>query len=222
MTSLSLTFIWQPYVSMYTFGFEGSVIGLILRIFVLVFLSDTKIGFFAEYSYLCKDVKCAYMKIKRLERYIFLLIAAVLMLPGCANLKKIREIKVNDVKVESIIPNGLKGVVLNMAVEVDNPASQLSLTDISAALEHSGKVLGRVVVDPFTLQGKSVDIYRLKADVTLGEGMSILELAKFADKAVLEESVVDFSAKVKIGKGSPKNIRLNDVPLKKLLETVEK
>ena len=80
------------------------------------------------------------------------------MLPGCANLKKIREIKVNDVKVESIIPNGLKGVVLNMAVEVDNPASQLSLTDISAALEHSGKVLGRVVVDPFTLQGKSVDL----------------------------------------------------------------
>ena len=56
------------------------------------------------------------MKIKRLERYIFLLIAAVLMLPGCANLKKIKEIKVNDVKVESIIPNGLKGVVLNMAV----------------------------------------------------------------------------------------------------------
>lgn len=162
------------------------------------------------------------MKIKRLERYIFLLIAAVLMLPGCANLKKIKEIKVNDVKVESIIPNGLKGVVLNMAVEVDNPASQLSLTDISAALEHSGKVLGRVVVDPFTLQGKSVDIYRLKADVTLGEGMSILELAKFTDKAVLEESVVDFSAKVKIGKGSPKNIRFNDVPLKKLLETVEK
>ena len=162
------------------------------------------------------------MKIKRLERYIFLLIAAVLMLPGCANLKKIREIKVNDVKVESIIPNGLKGVVLNMAVEVDNPASQMSLTDISASLEHSGKVLGRVVVDPFTLQGKSVDTYRLKADVTLGEGMSILELAKFADKAVLEESVVDFSAKVKIGKVSPKNIRLNDVPLKKLLETVEK
>lgn len=162
------------------------------------------------------------MKIKRLERYIFLLIAAVLMLPGCANLKKIREIKVNDVKVESIIPNGLKGVVLNMAVEVDNPAPQLSLTDISAALEYSGKVLGRVVVDPFTLQGKSVDTYRLKADVTLGEGISILELAKFADKAVLEESVVDFSAKVKIGKGSPKNIRFNDVPLKKLLETVEK
>ena len=34
------------------------------------FLSDTKIGFFAEYSYLCVDVKWMYMKINALKRHV--------------------------------------------------------------------------------------------------------------------------------------------------------
>lgn len=162
------------------------------------------------------------MKNIGLRRYLFILVAILLLLPGCTNLKKMKEIKVNDVKVENIIPKGLKGLILNMSVDIDNPASQLSFTDISASLKHSGKILGRVVVDPFTLQGKSVDTYSLKADVALGEGINILELAKFADKSVLEESLVDLSVKVKIGKGAPKNLNFSDIPLKKLLETLEK
>jgi len=58
MTSLSFTFIWQPYVSIYTFGLEGSVIGLMSRMLDSRFVyKDTKIGFFDEYRYLCEDVK---------------------------------------------------------------------------------------------------------------------------------------------------------------------
>lgn len=162
------------------------------------------------------------MKIIGLKRYIFLLVAAICLLPGCANLKKLQEIRVNDVKVEGASPNGIRGLTLNLVVEVDNPASQVALTDISGALEHSGKVLGRVVVDPFTLQAQKVDKYHLKADVTLGEGATLLDIGKLADKNVINESVIDLSAKVKVGKGSPKNIKLNDLPLKKLLETVKK
>ena len=38
MTSLSFTFIWHPYVSIYTFGLEGSVIGLISRMFLSLYM----------------------------------------------------------------------------------------------------------------------------------------------------------------------------------------
>lgn len=158
----------------------------------------------------------------RTKRYVILLFLAVFCFSGCAELKKIKEIEVDNFRVEAISPNGLRGLTVNFVVEVDNPASQLSFSDVTGTLERSGKVLGRVEVDPFTLQGKRVEKYHLKADVTLGEGASILELGKLIDKNALNESTVDINAKVKIKNGAPKKIKLNDVPLKELLNTVKK
>lgn len=158
----------------------------------------------------------------RTKRYVILLFMAVFCFSGCAELKKIKEIEVDNFRVEAVSPNGLRGLTVNFVVEVDNPASQLSFSDVTGTLERSGKVLGRVEVDPFTLQGKRVEKYHLKADVTLGEGASILELGKLIDKNALNESTVDINAKVKIKNGAPKKIKLNDVPLKELLNTVKK
>lgn len=158
----------------------------------------------------------------RTKRYVILLFMAVFCFSGCAELKKIKEIEVDNFRVEAVSPNGLRGLTVNFVVEVDNPASQLSFSDVTGTLERSGKILGRVEVDPFTLQGKRVEKYHLKADVTLGEGASILELGKLIDKNALNESTVDINAKVKIKNGAPKKIKLNDVPLKELLNTVKK
>ena len=126
-----------------------------------------------------------------IKRYILLLFAVVFCLSSCADLKKIKEIEAGNFRVEAVSPNGLRGLTVNFVVEVDNPASQLSFSDVTGTLERSGKVLGRVEVDPFTLQGKTVDKYHL-------------------------------NAKVKIRNGAPKKVKLNDVPLKELLNTVKK
>ena len=134
------------------------------------------------------------MNIMGIKRYIILLFATVLCLSSCAELKKIKEIEVGDFRVEGVSPNGLRGLTVNFVVEVD----------------------------PFTLQGKRVDKYHLKADVTLGEGASLLELGKLIDKNALNESTVDINAKVKIKNGAPKKVKLDDVPLKELLNTVKK
>lgn len=186
------------------------------------FYNLAKIGFFDEYSYLCKDVMLIDVNNMRTKRYVILLFLAVFCFSGCAELKKIKEIEVDNFRVEAVSPNGLRGLTVNFVVEVDNPASQLSFSDVTGTLERSGKVLGRVEVDPFTLQGKRVEKYHLKADVTLGEGASILELGKLIDKNALNESTVDINAKVKIKNGAPKKIKLNDVPLKELLNNVKK
>ena len=156
------------------------------------------------------------------KRYMILLLLAVFCFSSCAELKKIKEIEVDKFRVEGVSPNGLRGMTVNFVVEVDNPASQLSFSDVTGTLERSGKVLGRVEVDPFTLQGKRVEKYHLKADVTLGEGASLLELGKLMDKNALNESTVDINAKVKIKNGASKKVKLNDVPVKELLNTVKK
>ncbi|MBR5835718.1 MAG: hypothetical protein IKY66_06090 [Bacteroidales bacterium] len=139
-------------------------------------------------------------------------------LGGCKNVK---DIKVTSAKVEAIAPQGLKGVNVFLAVGIDNPAFQIALDDIHGAVKHSGKVLGRVTVDPFTIWAKSAEIYHVKAFVTLGEDARLRDLLMLTDMTKLYECTVDVSAvpRLKSGLGAP--ITVKDIPLKKLLEKTE-
>jgi hypothetical protein len=139
----------------------------------------------------------------------------LLTLGGCG---KVKDIKVTSVKVESIAPQGLQGINVFLAVGIDNPAFQIGLEDINGALKHSGKVLGRVVMDPFTVQARSAEIYHVRAFVTLGEEATLRDLLMLTDMAKLNECTVDVSAtpRLKSGLGAP--IDIKDIPLKKILD----
>ena len=147
--------------------------------------------------------------------FLVVLSAMLLTLGGC---KKVKEISVSSVKVEAISPQGLQGLNVFLAVGIDNPAMQISLENINGALKHSGKVLGRVTMDPFTVQARSAEIYHLRAFVTLGEDARLKDLLMLTDMAKLQECTVDVSAtpRLKSGLGAP--ITIKDIPVKKLLE----
>ena len=157
------------------------------------------------------------MKIKS----IILAFGALLMLAGCADIKRLKGMEVESVSLENFRPRGLRGATVTLLVEVDNPGAQVSLSEISADVEHSGKVLGKVAVDPFTLQGKTTDTYRLEAELTLAEGVNVFELGKLLDKKALEKMTVDVSADVRIRKGKIRTMKINDLPVKKLIESVK-
>ena len=152
---------------------------------------------------------------------MILVLAAVFVLSGCADIKKLRNIEVESVSLENFRPRGFRGATLTLLVEVDNPGAQISLSEISADVEHSGKVLGKVAVDPFTLQGKTTDTYRLEAELSLAEGVNVLELGKLLDKKTLDDMTVDVSADVRIKKGKTRTMKFNDLPVKKLIEAVK-
>lgn len=148
-----------------------------------------------------------------------LLSAVVLYLSGC---NKVKQISVTSVEVESISPAGFRGLYVNLAVGIDNPAFEIGLSEIDGALKHSGKVLGRLAMDSFVLQARSAEIYHLKAKVTIEPGANLAELMALLDEKVLGECMLDVSARVTLKKGVSKVIRLNDIPVKKLLESTEK
>ena len=141
-----------------------------------------------------------------------------LALAGCG---KVKDITVTSLQLESIAPQGLKGIDEYMAVGIDNPAFQIGLEDIHGSLKHSGKVLGRVTMDPMVLQRKSAEIYHVKAFLSLGEDARLRDLLMFTNIEKLYECTVDVSAtpRLKSGLGTP--ITLKDIPLKKLLEDDE-
>ncbi len=151
-----------------------------------------------------------------MHRLVLAILSAMLLtLGGCG---KVKDIKVTSVKVESIAPQGLQGINVFLAVGIDNPAFQIGLEDINGALKHSGKVLGRVAMDPFTVQARSAETYHVRAFVTLGEEATLRDLLMLTDMAKLNECTVDVSAtpRLKSGLGAP--IDIKDIPLKKILD----
>lgn len=151
-----------------------------------------------------------------------IILVMTLLLVGLTGCGKIKEIKVNSAKVENIRPYGLRGADLGFVVEIDNPAIQIKLSDMQADVEYCGKVLGKVTVDPFTMKGRSVETYHLKAKMILDEGLSFYDMLMLLDKNFMEKCLVDITVKGKLRGGLSKTVTKNDVPLKKLVEYADK
>ena len=156
------------------------------------------------------------MTYRNLKRLIIAMLVAVLSLSGCKNVKDIR---VTSAKLETISFQGLKSLGVHLAVGIDNPARmQVTLEDINGAVKHSGKVIGRLAMDPFTLYARSAEIYHLRAVVSLAEGATLMDLALLMDQNSLNQCTVDISVRPRLKNGLSAPIALTDIPLKKLLD----
>ena len=142
----------------------------------------------------------------------------MLCLTGC---KGVKDIRVTSVELESFSTKGLKSMDIFVKVGVDNPAKQVKISEIDGSLKHSGKVIGKLAVDPFILGAKTSDLYTLKANVSLAQGAGLKELMVLATPGGLEGCTVDISAKATYGKGAVMPLKMKDIPLKELLDKIE-
>ena len=152
---------------------------------------------------------------KLVERLaLVLLCAAVMCLTGCGD---VRDIKVTSVNIESISLNGFRGANVDLAVGIDNPAFQVGLSEIEGSLKLSGKVLGRMAMDPFVLQARSAEVYHLKTSVNIEQGVTLAELLALTDAETLNKCMVDVSVRATLKGGISKRLKFNDIPLTNLL-----
>ena len=148
------------------------------------------------------------------ELSLALLCAVALFLSGCGNIK---DLEVTSVEIESIAPNGLRGVNVWLAVGIDNPAFQVSLSEIEGSLKLSGKVLGRMAMDPFVLRARSAEIYHLRTSLNIEQGVTLTEILSLMDMETLNKCMVDVSVKATLKGGVSKHLNFNDIPLTDLL-----
>lgn len=144
----------------------------------------------------------------------------MLCLSGCGNLKDIKDIKVTSVNVESISPRGFKSVDVFLSAGVENPAKQVSVSEINGSIEYSGKIIGVLAMDPFVLAAKSTEVYNLKANIGLAKGAGYKDLMVLVNPDALNSCTVDISAKATYGKNTVVPIKIKDVPLNKLLKSI--
>ncbi len=145
---------------------------------------------------------------------------AVMSLSSCSEIQKLKNIDITSANISSITPNGLTSLILGCNVGINNPSIQLKLSEITCDIKHSGKVLGNVAIDPFTLKARTEEIYDIKANAKLGKDMTILEAANLFKSNIMEELTADLHARVQLKGGLGKRVTLTDVPLKKLIEFV--
>ena len=146
------------------------------------------------------------------------MLATMLSLTGC---KGVKDITVNSVELESLSTKGLKSMDVYLKVGVDNPAKQVKIFDVDGSLNHSGKVIGKLAMDPFILGARTDDVYVLKATLSLAQGAGLKDLMVLMDKKGLDQCTVDVSAKAAYGKAATMPIKMKDIPLKKLLDKIE-
>ena len=140
----------------------------------------------------------------------------VLLLGSCA---KVKQVGVTSFELDSVTPKGLRALTVKMSVGVHNPANEITLSEISGEAVVSGKVIGNVAMAPVVLTARKDSTYKVKADVTLAEGVSVLEVLALAkNKSAIENGTANIYAKAKLKGGPSKKIKMEDVPLKKLLE----
>ena len=140
----------------------------------------------------------------------------VLILGSCA---KVKQVGVTSFELDSITPKGLRALTVKMSVGVHNPANEITLSEISGEAVVSGKVIGNVAMAPVVLTARKDSTYKVKADVTLAEGVSVLEVLALAkNKSAIENGTANIYAKAKLKGGPSKKIKMEDVPLKKLSE----
>lgn len=145
------------------------------------------------------------------------MLAVMLCLTGCKNVKDIR---ITSVEFESATLNGLKSIDIFVKVGVDNPAKQIRISEIDGSLIHSGKVIGKLAMDPFILGARTIDLYSVKATVSLAKGAGLKDLMVLTSEKGLYECTIDVTAKAAYGKAAPVPMKMKDIPLKKLLDTI--
>ncbi|MBR5833927.1 MAG: LEA type 2 family protein [Bacteroidales bacterium] len=154
-----------------------------------------------------------------MRRLAVLLLAVLLACStGC---NKFSKIKVNEVEIVKVTPHGLRGIDIDLGVEVDNPAPWLKISDVEVVVRYCGKVLGKVTVDPFILKARKVERYDIKARMSLDPSVSLYEVLMYLSKDFSQNGILDMTAKGSLKGGLSKTITEKDVPLKKLMEYAE-
>lgn len=148
------------------------------------------------------------------------LLAMTLLSSGCMKLK---QVSVTSVELDSVNPKGFRAAVVNLNVGVHNPAARITLSDISGELLISGKVIGKVAMPPVVLDAKTDSTYRLTPELSFADGVSMLQVLTLAGKhSTLDQATANLYVTVKVKGGIVKKVKMEDVPVKELMEYVKK
>lgn len=152
----------------------------------------------------------------------FSVFAFMLAITGCANIKDLRNISVSSTKIESFRISGLKTIDAAMSVTIDNPAKDISISDIHGIVERNGETIGTFYADPLTIDGRSESTVTVNGRLELAPDMSPLRIMSIINHSSPDAFTVTASIKAKLGKGISKGLTFKRIPVSELIRNFKK
>jgi hypothetical protein len=159
------------------------------------------------------------MRVKsRLFLGIITAVAMMSVLAGCGSLRKVRDIKVTSVSLESYSLNGLRSADGVLAVGIDNPSFAFTVTRLDGVLKYKGEEVALYSADKFSVDKQCVKVYDVPCKAFLGEGISLMQVMQIIRQGNLEGLTTDIEAKVKLKNGAGTKLKFKDLDLQKMAE----
>ncbi|MGM9786712.1 MAG: hypothetical protein ACI3ZS_07735 [Candidatus Cryptobacteroides sp.] len=154
-----------------------------------------------------------------MKRHITLLaaiVSAALAMCSCS----LTKITVSDVALQRISPKGMKAVSVQVGATFNNPARQVTVSDIVGVVNYNGKVLGTVVAEPFEIAPRTSARNSIKAEIALSPETSVMEVIKLAASSdAIAACTVDISLKIKQKGSAALALKKKGIPLSELLNS---
>ena len=163
------------------------------------------------------------MKNKALKIIAYFTVFAVMLTStGCASIKDLRNIRVSSSKVESFRISGLKTIDAAMSVTIDNPAKDISISDIHGIVERNGEIIGTFYAEPLTIEGRSESTLTVRGRLELAPDMSPLRIMSIINNSSPDAFTVTSNIKAKLGKGISKGLSFKRIPVSELIRNFKK
>ncbi|MCI1785356.1 MAG: hypothetical protein LKI59_04345 [Bacteroidales bacterium] len=139
---------------------------------------------------------------------------AVLLLPGCSRIRNIRVLSYN---VKSLEITGLRSVNGVIAVDIDNPASEFTVSDIKGVVKYGDNVIAEYSGGPLTVKARSSGIRYLHCKFSISKDVSLSDIFSMAGRGDIDNYTTDVSLRFRRKPGLGRKFRLDDIPVKRLL-----
>lgn len=156
-----------------------------------------------------------------MRRIMLILSAAVMLLTGCTDY---RQVRVEEVSLDSFRFKGTSSAVITLEVKVDNPTARtISVESVDAVLLREGKEFVR-----FTLQEAVHAAPGTESDVLLPVNASVLDPVAIITAGLnfsswnLEDYVIDGRMTMCADGKMRKTVRLREVPLKDIVNSIKR
>lgn len=158
--------------------------------------------------------------IRSAARKLALIASSVILMAGLnsCGLSKIKDIEVTSFGLESYSLRGLRSVQAKVVLGVDNPSIGFTVTDLNGILKYNGENFASYTADSIRVEGKCSKVYDLNCTATLSDGVSLMQLMSIAGNRSLEGFTTDVEARLHLGKGAGKKIKLKNLDIQKMME----
>ena len=143
----------------------------------------------------------------------------VILLVAAASCGRFEDIRINSCRLSSATPRGFTAVDAVLDVEIDNPATSFTISDIQGVVLRDG-VDSVIFVNggPVDVKKRSVQTYQVPCTATLGRSMGLLDFLNILNNNEYEGLTLELQMDASLKNGIKRQINMGPFSVEDLLK----